>query len=64
MKRFLKSAVPMLLGVVGFTNIAWAQTPARLTNEEQGVLVWVIAAGLIIVVGLPAFIKPKRSHLN
>lgn len=64
MKRFIRSVIAMLLGVFLPTGTALAQAPARLTNDDQGMLVWIIAGGLVAVVGLPAFIKSKRSHLS
>ncbi len=43
---------------------AWAQTPTRPPETEGAVLQWVIAGGLLIVIGISGFLNPKRSHLN
>jgi hypothetical protein len=43
---------------------AWAQRPARLPEDESGILQWVIAAGIAVVICVTAFLNPKRSHLN
>ena len=43
---------------------AFAQQPARLSGEESVTLQWVIAFGIMIVIGVSAFLNPKRSHLN
>lgn len=43
---------------------AWAQKPAKLTEDESGVMQWVIAAGIAVVICVTAFLNPKRSHMN
>lgn len=43
---------------------AWAQKQGRVPNEDGGWLQWGIAAGLVVVVCVPAFLNPKRSHLT
>lgn len=44
--------------------VALAQKPGRVPGDDAGWLQWLIAAGLAIIVLLPAFINPKRSHLT
>jgi hypothetical protein len=43
---------------------ALAQQPARLPEGGSGVLQWVIAAGIGVIVCITAFLNPKRSHLT
>ncbi len=43
---------------------AFAQKPGRVPNEDAGMLPWVVAIGLLIVVCAPAAINAKRSHLD
>ncbi len=40
---------------------AWAQKPVK-PPEESATLQWVIALGVMVVVGIAAFLNPKRSH--
>lgn len=42
---------------------AWAQKPGRAVEDEEALLRWGIAAGVIVVIGLSAFLNSKRSHL-
>lgn len=46
------------------SQVALAQTPATVAEEESGYLVWVVflVAGLVICA--TGFMNPKRSHLN
>jgi len=41
-----------------------AQKPAGLAKDEGGVIPWLIAGGIVILVCATAFINPKRSHLG
>jgi len=43
---------------------AWAQKPAKLPEDESGVMQWVVAAGIAVVICVTAFLNPKRSHMN
>jgi hypothetical protein len=43
---------------------AWAQKPTKPPEDDSGVLQWVIAAGIVVVICVTAFLNPKRSHLN
>ncbi len=43
---------------------AWAQKPGVIPDDDAGWLQWGIAAGLTVVICLPAFLNPKRSHLT
>ncbi|MHC5112553.1 MAG: hypothetical protein ACYTHJ_22055 [Planctomycetota bacterium] len=39
-----------------------AQRPSGLENESTHYMIWLIAAVIIGLVSLPAFINPKRTH--
>ena len=43
---------------------AWAQRPARLPGDDKGFMQWLIAVGITILVCIPAFMNPKRTHLD
>lgn len=43
---------------------AFAQRPGVLPNEDASFMPWIIAVGAVIVMALPAFRNPKRSHLS
>ena len=43
---------------------AWAQRSTGLGDDEGVILRWAIAAGVVVIIGLPAFLNPKRSHLT
>lgn len=46
------------------SGAVFAQKPVKPPETEGGVLPWVIALGLMVVIGVSAFLNPKRSHLN
>ena len=43
---------------------AWAQKQSGLPDDENTLIRWGIAAGIAIIIGLPAFLNSKRSHLT
>ena len=43
---------------------AWAQKRGRLADDEDSLLRWGITAGVVVVIGLTAFLNSKRSHLT
>ena len=43
---------------------AWAQKTGRLADDEDSLLRWGITAGVVVVIGLTAFLNSKRSHLT
>lgn len=43
---------------------AFAQMDARLSGEDKGILQWVVALGIVILMAAIAFMNPKRSHLD
>ncbi len=45
-------------------GVAWAQRAAHLPEEDGGMLQWGVAAGLVVLVLLPALINPKRTHIG
>ena len=50
--------------VHGTAVSAWAQKPIKPPEDDSGVLPWVVAAGIAVVICVTAFMNPKRSHLN
>jgi len=50
--------------VHGLAVSAWAQKPIKPPEDDGGVLPWVVAAGIAVVICVTAFLNPKRSHLN
>lgn len=46
------------------SGTALAQLPARLPNEDGGMLQWGVSVGLAVIVLLACFINPKRSHIG
>lgn len=59
-----KILVTTLIAFCVTSPSVWAQAQARLLNEDASFLPWAIAGGLIVLIGVIAFINPKRSHLN
>ncbi len=43
---------------------AWAQKLTKPPEGDGGILPWIIAAGIAVVICVTAFLNPKRSHLN
>lgn len=62
--RFCRPIFVMAISVHSVAGMALAQAPAELVPDEKGWLKWAIAAGILAVVCLPAFINFKRSHLS
>jgi len=52
----------IMLDLLGGT--AWAQMPARLPDEDGGMLQWGVALGLAAIVLLASLINPKRTHIG
>ncbi len=44
------------------TASAWAQKPASLPGEDNGMIQAGVALGIAVLVCIPAFVNPKRSH--
>lgn len=62
-KTLYRAAV--FCAVILMCSPAYAQRPSLLAREETGgFLPWIIAVGIGVVVCLPAFLNPKRSHLT
>jgi len=53
-----------LAGVFVAGTPVLAQTPSKVPPDESVTLQWVIALGVMVVIGISAFLNPKRSHLN
>ena len=64
MKHVWLRVVGAAVVVHGSALSAWAQKPAKLAEDDSGILQWVIAAGIAVVICVTAFLNPKRSHLN
>ena len=62
-KRIWFAAVAMT-PIVGFASTAWAQRQGKPPGDDSVTMQWTIAIGLLVVVGVSAFLNPKRSHLN
>lgn len=45
-------------------QLLWAQEPGALPKEDKGIVQWVVAVGLILLICASAFLNPKRSHLG
>jgi len=56
--------VVMGVALSALASPAWAQKPVKPPEGDSGILSWVIAAGIAVVVCVTAFMNPKRSHLN
>lgn len=59
----LKTVIAAVI-VHGSALSAWAQKPTRPPEGDGGVLPWVVALGIAVVICVTAFLNPKRSHLN
>jgi len=44
------------------TASAWAQKPATLPGIDGGVVQWVVAGGILLIMCVAGFLNPKRSH--
>ena len=62
--RYRRPAVVAMLTVHMLAVSAQAQRTGKVPDEEGGLLQWCIAAGIVLVVCITAFLNPKRSHLN
>ena len=62
--RCRRPALVAMLAVHMLAVSAHAQRNGKLPEEEGGLLQWCIAAGIVLVVCITAFLNPKRSHLN
>ena len=50
--------------VLATVSPALAQQEAKMPGEDNYLLTWGIAFGVVLVVCATAFINPKRSHLD
>ena len=55
-------AAGTLLAMHVTAGSAWAQTAVRLPEEDKGLVQWAVALGIIILICIPAFMNPKRTH--
>lgn len=63
MTRLRQLALPGIITLLCATS-AFAQEAGRLPKEDKGILQWVIAIVLVILVVFPGFMNPKRTHLD
>ena len=47
-----------------WNSVAQAQTPLSIPESDGGFLPWAVAGGIAVMILVPAFLNPKRSHLN
>lgn len=52
----------MLTALAGLALPAAAQVPARLPEEDKGLLQWVVMLGILVLLAAAAFMNPKRTH--
>ena len=60
----LRCGVASAILVCLSTSTAWAQKPSKPPGDDSVTMQWTIAIGLMVVIGVSAFLNPKRSHLN
>ncbi|MCC7292126.1 MAG: hypothetical protein IT449_08720 [Phycisphaerales bacterium] len=62
----MKSCVSRLffasLAVLAPTLPAFAQQRWSPPNKDKGMLQWVVMLGILILICIPSFMNPKRSH--
>lgn len=63
-KQWTITATIALTSFVVSTSTAWAQKPSKPPGDDSVTMQWTIAIGLMVVIGVSAFLNPKRSHLN
>ena len=63
-RRWASAAMVTLTCFVASSSAAWAQKPMKPPGDDSVTMQWTIAIGLIVVIGVSAFLNPKRSHLN
>ncbi len=51
-------------GTMLWSSVAQAQTPLSIPESDGGFLPWAVAGGIAVMIVVPAFLNPKRSHLN
>lgn len=47
-----------------FADVAMAQKRANLPDDEGFVIRYGVLAAVVVVIGLTAFLNPKRTHLS
>lgn len=64
MKWRLKRVLLPLWFVLCTTGSLFAQEAGRLPKQDKGIVQWVIAVVLTILIVFPGFMNPKRTHLD
>lgn len=64
MKRRLLHAAAMVSIVTAGASQALAQQYWSAPNKNKGALQWVVMLGVVILLSIPAFMNPKRSHMD
>lgn len=53
-----------VVAALAWTADARAQATLLIPESDGGFLPWAVAGGIAALVVVPAFLNPKRSHLN
>lgn len=53
-----------LATVLLFSSTVVGQEPGQLPNTDKGIVQWLVALGLVILICASAFLNPKRTHLD
>jgi hypothetical protein len=61
--RLIKTLLPVWVVLIS-TGSLFAQEAGRLPKQDKGILQWVIAIVLTILIVFPGFMNPKRTHLD
>lgn len=64
MKHWLRRAVLATLLVASHATDVVAQQYWFAPNKNKGALQWVVMLGVVILLAIPAFMNPKRSHMD
>lgn len=59
---FRRARLAAGLWLVGFPAFAWAQKPATIPNEDNGLVQYVVAGLIMLVISVTGFLKSGRSH--
>ncbi len=62
MKSYVSRLVLASFAVLATTLPVFAQQRWSPPNKDKGMLQWVVMLGILILVCIPAFMNPKRSH--
>jgi hypothetical protein len=63
MKRWGAPALAVAASLLS-TAEAFGVQDTRLTGEDKGILQWLLAFGIVVLMAAVGFLNPKRSHLD